>query len=196
MSETDRLTWDSATAHYRDRQRDSILVAALHLLAGQGSGGMSMSSLASAAGISRATLYRYFSDLDSVLVGIAEMLAAHDDDLATAVESESGARQQLRYLVGVLVQAHAGHDLSTEAIVGALPPAARGLLDEHERRTHRLVQDILERGRQSGELRDDIDPEVDALLVIGMAKSVSIDHLDRILRVIDTSFSSDTNHQE
>ena len=124
------------------------------------------------------------------------MLGQHDEDLATAVQAESGARQQLRYLVGVLVQAHAGHDLSAEAIAGALPPAARGLLDEHERRTHRLVQDILEQGRQSGELRDDIDPEVDALLVIGMAKSVSIDQLDRILRVIDTSFHTHHNQEE
>ena len=194
MSETDSLTWDSVTAGYRDRQREGILVAALHLLAEHGSGGMSMSSLANAAGISRATLYRYFSDLDSVLLGIAEMLGQHDEDLATAVEAESGARQQLRYVVGVLVQAHAGHDLSAETIAGALPPAARGLLDEHERRTHRLVQGILERGRQSGELRDDIDPEADASLVIGMAKSVSVDHLDRVLRVIETSFHSGHNY--
>lgn len=191
MTETDSLTWEAATSQYRDRQREGILVAALHLLAEQGSGGMSMSSLANAAGISRATLYRYFADLDSVLLGIAEMLGQHDEDLATAVEAESGARQQLRFLVGVLVQAHARHDLSAEAIAGALPPAARGLLDKHEQRTHRLVQSILEQGRQSGELRDDIDPGVDASLVIGMAKSVSVDHLDRVLRIIDTSFHTD-----
>ena len=58
MTETDSLTWEAATSQYRDRQREGILVAALHLLAEHGSGGMSMSSLANAAGISRATLYR------------------------------------------------------------------------------------------------------------------------------------------
>jgi len=157
---------------------------------------MSMAALATKAGISRATLYRYFSDIDSVLVGIAEMIAEHDEDLAAAVMAEPGARRQLRQIVSVMVRAHAGDTLPIEAIAGALPPAARELLEAHERRTLRLVQDILEQGRQSGELRADVDPEPDAALVIGMARSVSIDHLDRILRVIETSFYPNNNKEE
>ena len=163
---------------------------------GQGSSGMSMAALAAKAGISRATLYRYFSDIDSVLVGIAEMIAQHDEDLAAAVLAEPGARRQLQQIVTTMVGAHAGDALPVEAIAGALPPAARELLEAHERRTLRLVQEILERGRQSGELRADVDPEPDAALVIGMARSVSIDHLDRILRVIETSFYPNDNKEE
>lgn len=196
MLETDSLSWGDATASYRDRQRGAILGTALELLMGHGSAGMSMAALASAAGISRATLYRYFSDLDAVLVGIAEMIAQHDEDLAAAVLSEPGARRQLREVVSALVSAHAGEALPVEAIAGALPPAARELLEAHERRTLHLIQDILERGRRSGELREDVDPEPDAALVIGMARSVSIDHLDRILRVIETSFYPINDEEE
>lgn len=47
-----------------------------------------MAAIAGAAGISRETLYRYYPDIDAVLVGIATSLASHDDAF------EAHARQQ------------------------------------------------------------------------------------------------------
>lgn len=60
-------SWSEALDDHRAHQREQVLVAALELLDERGMAGLTMSALAQRAGMSRATLYHYFSDVDAVL---------------------------------------------------------------------------------------------------------------------------------
>jgi TetR/AcrR family transcriptional regulator len=98
------------------QQRDAILQQAAQLFAERGYAGSSMSGLAAAAGVSKASLYHYFTDKYQLLVAIAE---GHIDRLVALVaEVEACAlapEPRLRELIGRFVDeyadAHAHHQV-------------------------------------------------------------------------------------
>ncbi|HET9123368.1 MAG TPA: helix-turn-helix domain-containing protein [Solirubrobacteraceae bacterium] len=59
--------WSETVARHRSGQREQILAAALTLLRERGIAGLTMAAIADRAGITRPTLYHYFSDIDAVL---------------------------------------------------------------------------------------------------------------------------------
>jgi AcrR family transcriptional regulator len=59
--------WSATIEVHRDEVRQAILEAAEALVAAHGLRGVTMAGLAASAGIGRATLYRYFRDVDTVL---------------------------------------------------------------------------------------------------------------------------------
>jgi len=61
-------TWDATIEGHRGSVRNAILDAASELARAGGVASVTMSGIAQASGISRATLYKYFPDLDAVLV--------------------------------------------------------------------------------------------------------------------------------
>src|SRR5260370_33718955 len=65
------LTFMSETPTLRDRIATGILDTAAAVLAERGESA-SMAEIADAAGVSRATLYRYFPSRDALLRGLAE----------------------------------------------------------------------------------------------------------------------------
>lgn len=60
--------WDDSIAMHRATVRDGIKDATWALVHEHGVAGLSMSQIADRVGISRATLYRYFPDVDAILV--------------------------------------------------------------------------------------------------------------------------------
>ena len=58
--------WNETIETHRDAVRGAILDATAGLFADQGASGVTMSGIAQAAGIGRATLYKYFPDVESI----------------------------------------------------------------------------------------------------------------------------------
>ena len=91
------LTFMSETPTLRDRIAAGILDTAAAVLAGRGESA-SMAEIADAAGVSRATLYRYFPSRDALLRGLAEAASAElreriaDAELETIPVPEAIAR--------------------------------------------------------------------------------------------------------
>src|SRR5829696_4544266 len=84
--------WTETMDTHRQAVRDAILDATARLVARQGIASVTMSGVAEAAGIGRATLYKYFADLDAILVGWHERhVASHLAHLA-AVRDAAPAR--------------------------------------------------------------------------------------------------------
>jgi AcrR family transcriptional regulator len=173
-----------ATQVYKDRQRHGIALTALDLLVEHGGAGLSMSTLAETAGISRPTLYRYYPDLDAVLVGIAQMVAAHDDAFATMVLAEPDPTSQLHTALEAVADAAAHTTLPGAALEAALPPAGRDLLRAHQEGVRGLLADILRRGVGDGEFAADVDPDADAGLILGLAARAHPDHVDRVHHLV------------
>ncbi len=177
--------WEDLTEAYRMGQRESIAHAAMALLVEAGGVGLSMSALAQAAGISRPTLYRYYPDMESVLIGVAGLFSQHEESFAAEIVSESDPRQQLRtFIAAVSNPATHGH-LSAVELEAALPPEGRELLHAHEDRARGLLAEILARGIRAGVFSSDTKPDTDARLIFGLIQQAQTDNIERVYVLVD-----------
>ena len=148
--------WTDAIASHRRTVRDAILDAATDLVARQGLRGVTMSQIAAATGIGRATLYRYFSDVDAVLLAWHERQV--DGHLRLLADARDSADDPERRLAAVLeafaltaMASRGRHDAELAALLH---------LDEHvlraEHRLRVLIADVLTDAARAGSVRDDI----------------------------------------
>ncbi|MSR13314.1 MAG: TetR/AcrR family transcriptional regulator [Gammaproteobacteria bacterium] len=90
-----------------DQQRETILQRAAELFAARGYSGTSMHELATAAGMSKALLYHYYTEKYQLLVAIGE---GHIDRLlalVAKVAAEKRTREQLPRLIRGIVEEYA-----------------------------------------------------------------------------------------
>ena len=80
--------WEDTVENHRRAVRDAVLDAAGALFDQHGLRGLTMSRIATASGIGRATLYKYYPDLEAVL------LAHHRRHVTSHLEQLSGLRNE------------------------------------------------------------------------------------------------------
>ena len=177
-------TWAQARLDHRAQQTHAIAASALRLLLEHGAPALTMAAIASEAGVSRQTLYRYYPDVDAVLVGVAELLAAHDEAFAGAVGAQVDPADQLDLIVRSVAEAGDEHGPSATELRSALPPIAREVLSGHEARIHQLLADVLETGIDAGRFRRDLAPSTDAPLLLGLAAAAGTEGVDRALTLV------------
>lgn len=107
-----------------------ILDGALTAIARHGTSMLSMTDIAAAAGVSRATLYRYFSQKEDLLAALGEHISnGFISGVERAAANEALPMDQLRAVVGFIVeytiQAKAERQLEVE------PQFVLGFLREH-----------------------------------------------------------------
>jgi TetR/AcrR family transcriptional repressor of mexCD-oprJ operon len=152
----------------QQRVVDAILEAAAEVIAVSGESA-SMSDVAAAAGVARATLYRYFPNRQALLDDLAAL--AVDDAggrLAAArledVPTQEGVTRVVRALVGV------GDAFVVLARERVQPDAER-----FEQSVGAPLRQLVERGQAGGDLRDDVPATwlTDALvsLVVSVLRS-------------------------
>jgi len=156
--------WARSRADHRTQQTADIARAAFGLLMRDGVAGLTMAAIAEAAGVARQTLYRYYPDLDAVLVGVARLVTEAEQDLTNTVLASDDPDAQLETFIRTVFATAPGHP-SPAAIEALLPPEARDLVAGHEHRLIELVAGILRRGVDTGVFRPDIDPNLDAHLL-------------------------------
>ncbi|MGX5653657.1 TetR/AcrR family transcriptional regulator [Geodermatophilus nigrescens] len=146
--------WTETIADHRHAVRDAVLDATAVLVAEHGLAGVAMSQVAQRAGIGRATLYKYFPDLESVLQAWHErQIDSHLKQLAAAREATDGdVRRQLEAVLRAYVSVAGAHDGS------ALATSLHG--GEHVTRAqhhlHGFVAGLLADGVRAGQLRADV----------------------------------------
>lgn len=138
--------------------RTAILEHTVALAMERGLASVTMSQVAEAAGISRATLYKYFADVETILLAWHEQqISAHLIQLQEARDQADGASKQLRVvleafaLIARSAHGHQGTDLG--AFLHRDERVARA---QHELRD--LVSGLIARGAKTGETRADIAP--------------------------------------
>jgi AcrR family transcriptional regulator len=161
-------SWDDTLSEHRQRQAEHIAASAMAIIARDGVSALTMSAIADEAGISRQTLYKYFPDVDAVLLGMTRLSEGMESDLAERAErAEDATAGLLVYVEASLAAAAAGHPSPT-ALASTLPPEARASLQAHVDRSEALVVRLMRRGLEDGSFRSDLDPELDGRLVYGM----------------------------
>ena len=148
--------WNETIETHRREVRDAILDSAAALAAEHGLRSVTMSQIAGETGIGRATLYKYFSGVEAILVAWHErQVTGHLEQLAAVASRAGDARQRLEaVLEAYALISHEHHGSELAALLH------RG---EHVARAHQqlrtLIRDLLTEGAASGELRDDVTPE-------------------------------------
>lgn len=148
--------WNETIDAHRRAVREATLDAAARLVAERGLAGVTMSEIAEATGIGRATLYKYFPDVDAILFGWHErQVARHLEHLAKVRDGTNDPAQRLPAVLeayGSIQQKH-----PTSEIAALLHRGDHMARAEHHLAA--LVRDLIVEGVHAGEIRNDTAPE-------------------------------------
>lgn len=144
--------WNQTIEAHRGAVQDAILDTAATLVAEHGMLSVTMSQIAQEAGIGRATLYKYFPNVESVLRAQHDrQLAGHLEHLAAVTHSGGDAGHQLEAVLSIHAMVTFEHHGSAMASVMHLEGARQTQLA--------FVSDLLRRAAEAGAIRDDVAPE-------------------------------------
>lgn len=149
--------WDATIETHRQVVRQAILDTTWALVSEHGLLSVTMSRIAEEAGVARATLYKYFPDVESILVSWHERRTAeHLAELNELANRDGDAMDRLRAVVGAYarIARNRGRHLPELAV----------MLHKGDRASHArqqltaLVHDLLTAAVAQGQVRDDVPP--------------------------------------
>jgi AcrR family transcriptional regulator len=148
--------WTETIDAHRTAVRDATLDTTAALVARHGLAGVTMSQIATETGIGRATLYKYFPDVQAIMVAWHErQITAHLDQLSAVRDHTQGnASQRLEAVLAAYAQlSRHQHDMELAALLHRGGHVA--LAEQHLRH---LITDLIAAGAREGDLRDDVAP--------------------------------------
>jgi AcrR family transcriptional regulator len=186
--------WTETVETHRQEVRDAIVEATGALVLGHGLLGVTMSQVAEAAGIGRATLYKYFPDVESVLVAWHERhVTAHLTELTALSRSAGRASDRLRSVLaayGRICRRRRQHgEGELLAALHRTEPVIR-----RQRELLDLVAHLIGEAAAEGEIRDDVAPReragycINALEAAGSLSSTAA--MTRLLDVVWTGMAA------
>ncbi|MET9248979.1 TetR/AcrR family transcriptional regulator [Nonomuraea sp. NPDC003709] len=149
--------WNETIEAHRRTVHDAILDATVELVGERGLLAVTMSQIAEKTGIGRATLYKYFPDVETILVAWHNrQVAGHLEHLVRAGERESDAGQRLEAMLETYALIHqqmAGHGFSSDLVTLLHRSHDAG----HARQQlHAMFRDALADAARAGVIRDDV----------------------------------------
>lgn len=150
--------WHQTIAAHRRGIQEAILDTTAALVARYGLRGVTMSQIAEVAGIGRATLYKYFPDVEAILLTWHQRhVEGHLEQLAAVRDGPGSARERLDAVLGVYARiAHQRARHGPE--LGVL--LHRGEHVAHaEQQLHAIVRDLLAQSAKEGAVRSDVPPD-------------------------------------
>jgi AcrR family transcriptional regulator len=152
-----------------------------------------MSQIAEATGIGRATLYKYFSGIEAILLAWHERQVTSHLKYLTEVGNHAGdAGERLEAVLeayALIAYEHHGSELAALVHQGAHVARAQQQLRD-------LIRNLLTEAAATGDVRDDVAPDELAsycLHALGAANSLpSQDAVRRLVRVIGAGLHSHT----
>jgi AcrR family transcriptional regulator len=151
--------WTDTIKSHRQEVRAAILDTTASLAAERGLRSVTMSQIAEATGIGRATLYKYFSDVEAILVAWhGRQIHGHFANLATARDRAASPGERLNAVLEayafVARESHAHHDTELTAFLHGDAQIARA-----QRHLRDMFRDLLSAAAQAGHVRDDVAPD-------------------------------------
>ena len=150
--------WTETIDEHRRAVRDAILETTVALVAEHGLRSVTMSQIAEEVGIGRATLYKYFPDVDSILVAWhQQQIAGHLEQLVAVRDQADDAVERLEAVLETYAMSRARsghHDSELAAFLHRDHQVAAA-----ERRVSEIVRDLLADAAEDGHVRGDVAPE-------------------------------------
>jgi AcrR family transcriptional regulator len=153
-----RLWNDTIEAHRRDVQ-DAIQDTTLALVGKYGLRPVTMSQIAEETGIGRATLYKYFSGVEAILLAWHErQITGHLEYLAEVRDRAGDAGERLDAVLEAYAlisnESHRHHDTDFAAFLHRDQNVARA-----RQQVRDLIRGLLIEAAVSGYVRDDVPPD-------------------------------------
>jgi AcrR family transcriptional regulator len=148
--------WNETIQAHRREVRDATLDTTAALVAEHGLRSVTMSQIAEETGIGRATLYKYFSGVEAILVAWHErQVTRHLEYLAEVRDRTSDAGERLEAVLeayALIVHEHHGSELAALLHRGGHVARAQQQLSD-------LVGDLLTEAGKADAVRNDVAPD-------------------------------------
>jgi AcrR family transcriptional regulator len=153
--------WNETIEAHRAAVRDAILDTTWALVTEHGLTSVTMSQIAEETGIGRATLYKYFPDVEAILLACHErQITGHLAQLAEVRDQAGDAGEQLEAVLeayALLSHERFSHEHPGPELAALLH---RGVhITGAQQQVHDMIKDLLIEAAQTGEIRDDVAPD-------------------------------------
>ncbi len=151
--------WNETIEAHRRAVRDATLDTTAALVAEHGLRSVTMSQIAEETGIGRATLYKYFPDVEAILLAWHErQINGHLGYLAEVREQAGDVGERLEAVLEAYAlishESRGHHDTELAALMHRDEQVARA-----EQQLRRMIRDLITEGQNSGGVRDDVGPD-------------------------------------
>jgi AcrR family transcriptional regulator len=145
--------WNETIDAHRRAVRDATLDTTAALIAKHGLRSVTMSQIAEETGIGRATLYKYFPDVESILMAWHErQVGGHLAELATLAHGPGDPMERLETVLETYAVARSkDHDTDLAALLHQ-----GGHMDHAHEHLKHLLQGLLVEGAKRGKVRRDV----------------------------------------
>jgi AcrR family transcriptional regulator len=150
--------WDETIQAHRHQVRDAILDTTAALVFEHGLRSVTMAQIAEQTGIGRATLYKYFPDVDAILrTWHHRQITTHLAQLIEVKDGISGAGRQLEAVLGAYARiAHRTRSRHDTEIGRFLHRDEH--LAEAQQQLYGLITSLVTEAIQAGDLRSEVPP--------------------------------------
>ncbi|MGI8515506.1 MAG: TetR/AcrR family transcriptional regulator [Acidimicrobiia bacterium] len=151
--------WNETIAAHRHAVRDATMDATAALVAEQGLRSVTMSQIAEETGIGRATLYKYFPDVEAILDAWHQrQITGHLEYLADVRDQAGDAGERLEAVLEAYAlishESHGHHNTELAAFLHRDQQVARA-----QQQLRHMIRDLLIEAAETGDLRDDVAPD-------------------------------------
>ena len=151
--------WTETIEEHRRAVRDATLDTTAALVAEHGLRSVTMSQIAEEAGIGRATLYKYFPDVEAILLAWHErQINGHLEHLAGVRDQAGHAGERLQAVLEgyalISHESHGHHDAELAAFLHRDEQVAGA-----QQQLRHMIRDLLTEAAKTGEVRADVAPD-------------------------------------
>jgi AcrR family transcriptional regulator len=182
--------WSETIEAHRSEVREAVLNTTAALVAEHGLLSVTMSQIAEETGIGRATLYKYFPDVEGILLAWHErQIKGHLDHLARVWDEAADPGERLHAVFEAYAQlmreARRHHDTELAAFLHRDRHVARA-----EQELHRMIRDMLVEGAASGDVREDVDPdELASYCLHALSAAASLPSKTAVRRLVEVTLA-------
>ena len=151
--------WTNTIEEHRRSVHDAILHTTVALVTEHGLRSVTMSQIAEATGIGRATLYKYFAGVEAILHAWHErQITGHLEQLASVRDQVEGARERLAAVLETFALiSYDAHGHSDTELATFLHRDDR--VGQAERHLRRMIRDLVVEATREGDVRDDVNAD-------------------------------------
>ena len=181
--------WKDTIETHRRAVRDAAIEVATTLVAERGLRSVTMSEIAEGTGIGRATLYKYFPDIESILQEWHEReISRHVDQLVAARDRAADPAGRLRAVLetfaSIAFSSHGEHDVELAALLHRHAEK----LDRAEGQVRRLMREVLTEGAAAGVVRSDVGTdELAEYCLHALAAAGRLPSRSALVRLVDVT---------
>jgi AcrR family transcriptional regulator len=160
--------WNETIEAHRRAVHDAALDTAAALVAERGLLSVTMSQIAEETGIGRATLYKYFPDVEAILIAWHErQVGRHLEHLAAVRDRSRDPSQRLEAVLAAYARisydvAHAHHGADFVALLHR----SDHVVHRAQHQLRNFIKDLLADGAKVGDIRGDVPPDELAIYCI------------------------------